>query len=128
MTKLESLVEVLRKEQVDDEIIRDVIINNYTTPNSREYDVDGQLYVVLSEGEIVSMLEDKSYELAEDRLYELQESYDTKRLMPGIYLDSLINMEKLSEQLSGTMEFTEVFKDHEYFGETHYHSVYEIIE
>jgi len=128
MTKLESLVEVLAKERVDNEIIRDVIVDNYTTPNKKKYNVDGQIYVVLSENETISMLEDKSYELAEDRLYELQESHDTKRIMPGIDLDTLINMEKLSEQLSGNMEFTEVFKDHEYFGETYDHLVYEVIE
>lgn len=128
MTKLESLVEVLAKERVDNEIIRDVIVTNYTSPNKKEYDVDGQIYVVLTENETISMLEDRSYELAEDKLYELQESYDTKRLMPGIELDTLINMEKLSEQLSSHMEFTEVFKDHEYFGETYDHLVYEVIE
>lgn len=67
-TKLEALVNVLKADGVEEEIIEQLIVDNFTKQYLPEYDVNETTYEVLTQAEI----DDQLYELAEGEADDLK--------------------------------------------------------
>lgn len=126
MTKLESLVEVLRRADYDEEMVRDIIVNNYTKPNSIDFYSDDTDFKVYTEDEREIMLEDKAIEICEDKIYLAQELIYNNHLNLGFELEPYMDLEKAAQKLVEELDFEEAFPGHTEIGRNSYHIVYEV--
>jgi len=109
-TKLEALVDVLKADGIETaEAIEQLIVENFTTQNRDEYEIEGNIYAVLDQREIDNLLYDHATTDAEnlksDMEYSLEKhnNYDMIRMLETMNEDKCIDI-MLNSYTEDTLE------------------------
>lgn len=116
MTRLETFVEYLQEEKIDQSEIDDIILENFYDQDKNEILFKDEYYTILSEEEIKERL----YDEAEEIMYAAEEKSDEYLISIGINTSLSINVDKSISniqnrlQIEDYLDLTKIYEGRNY--------------